>query len=537
MLVLLLAVASATPDVVLVGNSYTARNDLERALNELLRATCQVTSATRVTALTQGGATWSDHVGWLARDPDWSDAFAWPRDVFVLQEQSQIPGFPETDPAWVLSRGALADLVEAADGDALLFETWGRREGDPDNPSLYPDYATMQDRLTAGYRAYADAQAALGQPVTIAPVGQAFRAVYDASAPDPLAADAAFAQLYAGDGSHPSPAGTWLAATVLTTAITGRVPVDYPMVGVPDAVRAALLPFGAGAVLDDPFGPDAYPFAWTWDAWRAAHGDAPISEDWRTPWVRIDGEVSVVDVAVGGAHEHGLGEGRLVVDGGDLTVSGQLTLGQEGRGFLEVWGGAVQAARVTLGAEAGATGAIRLRGGALTVDRVDVAFGQGSVRAEAGDLYARGPIAGAPVIEGGALHLSAADTAISGGLTVQPGATLALDADASAVVGGVATLDGAILDVEAAAGGRVLVVATSLTVEAAVAPAGFSLAVEPDPAGQRLVLVDDGALDTDDPENPDIGGPDSSCGCVQGRAAGGWVTLGGLLVGLLRRRR
>ncbi|MEC8192978.1 MAG: MYXO-CTERM sorting domain-containing protein, partial [Myxococcota bacterium] len=119
-------------------------------------------------------------------------------------------------------------LVRDANAETLFFLTWGRRAGDPMNEWMYPDFATMQERLTSGYQAYAAATATADRPVWIAPVGPAFAVVHDRVVSDgltPTDAGNDFHGLYSGDGSHPSPTGTLLTAYVFFASITGESPV------------------------------------------------------------------------------------------------------------------------------------------------------------------------------------------------------------------------------------------------------------------------------------------------------------------------
>jgi hypothetical protein len=539
MLLTLALAAYATPDVVFVGNSYTDRNELAGMVDQHLQAMLPRDLEARYLTLTQGGATWEEHVGWLTSKEQWQGAFASPQDVVVLQEQSQIPGFPETDPAYIASRVALGTLIDAAEGTGawpILYLTWGRRDGDADNPALYPDYPTMQDRLEAGYRAHAAAMVADGHPVTVAPVGPAFRAVWAAS-PDPAVASSPFQALYAADGSHPSPAGSYLAAAVIASSITGREPLPVEIVGVSTSVAEALLPVAWQTVADDPFGEDGYRWAMDWEDWFADHlADEPISEVWWTPWVRVQGMVTANVVELGDDHGVGTGEGRLIVDGGDLTVTDELVVGLLGKGTFELWSGHADLARVTLGAESGAQGTLRVRAGVARVGQVDIGFGFGRLRVDGGELISDGPLAGDPTVSGGALRLAREGLAIGGDLTVAAGATLALPAGAPTGVGGAAVLDGATIEVETPSE-RIVLTAASVSAIDAVAPGGFTFAVRDNDLGQALVLVADSGELPDPPDDGDAdddGDAAADCGCRHG---GGAAWLAPLALLLRRRRR
>tara|TARA_B100001094_G_scaffold276264_2_gene284360 strand:- start:480 stop:845 length:366 start_codon:yes stop_codon:yes gene_type:complete len=92
--------------------------------------------------------------------------------------------------------------------------TWGRRNGDKQNPGAYPDFLTMQKKISRQY-----SQAARGNYADVAPVGHAFSHLHASD-------KSIFASLYKKDGSHPAPSGGYLAACVLFGKITGKSPDD-----------------------------------------------------------------------------------------------------------------------------------------------------------------------------------------------------------------------------------------------------------------------------------------------------------------------
>lgn len=211
-----------------LGNSYTFFNDLDLVVGTIF-ADAGTTVATA--RLAEGGYTFVDHLGQLQTPGSaWEAAFAQPQDWVLLQEQSQIPGFPETESYVVDSRAAARELDAAAAGagaQTLFFMTWGRRDGDSDNPELYPDFPTMNALLVEGYRRYVADAAEDGSPAWVAPVGLAWEAVWAAEA-DPTDPESSFYRLYQEDGSHPSARGSWLAACVIYSAITGQSAEGLP---------------------------------------------------------------------------------------------------------------------------------------------------------------------------------------------------------------------------------------------------------------------------------------------------------------------
>jgi len=193
--------------VLFVGNSYTFVNDLPGVVQHLASAAGE---RLRLEAVLEcpGGATLKQH--WdsgrdvaLLRESHF--------DWMVLQDQSEEPSFDraqlETD-----LYPYVAKLVAAGRETgtrAMLFLTWARRDGDTAN--VHGDtYVAMQGRIVAGYETVA---ARLQVPV--APVGLAWQRAL-ASSPG--------SSLWASDGSHPSLAGTYLAACVIYDALYGHSP-------------------------------------------------------------------------------------------------------------------------------------------------------------------------------------------------------------------------------------------------------------------------------------------------------------------------
>lgn len=218
-------VDAAVPDagpplhVLFLGNSYTYVNDLPNRLHVL--ASVQTDSRPiEVSSVTVGAAT----LGNLWLNPNVKSAIAaGGNDFVVLQGQSVEPlvsakGFHDYG---LLLAGAAKD----ANAAPVFYETWARKTGAPEYLESWsggsPD--AMQDLLLAGYVAVTkDAGAKL------APVGEAFRIVWQLHPS---------IELYDPDGSHPSAAGTYLAACVFYDALIGTTFVATD--GVPDGVSPA----------------------------------------------------------------------------------------------------------------------------------------------------------------------------------------------------------------------------------------------------------------------------------------------------------
>jgi hypothetical protein len=156
----------------------------------------------------------------------------------VLQEQSVVPAVVAARTREMYP--AVRDLViaiRARGAKPILFLTWGRRDGLPE--SGYRDYRTMQSEITAGYLTIADE---LG--VVVAPVGVAWSTA--------LRADPELA-LWQADGSHPSVAGSFLAACTLYATIYHQSPVGLPApAGLSNELARRLELLAAGTVLGNP---------------------------------------------------------------------------------------------------------------------------------------------------------------------------------------------------------------------------------------------------------------------------------------------
>ncbi|MEM9379697.1 MAG: DUF4886 domain-containing protein [Planctomycetota bacterium] len=232
LLTLLLAAACApgalaqSLDVLFLGNSYTARNDLPALFEGLCAAGGHAVSTDRNTpggnSLGAPQSTGQNH----ASNPGSLGLIAsrsW--DIVVLQEQSTIPTIPFGLANW-MTPGAQAlrsaALVSNPDVRVVLYETWGRRDGGQftwagQTSPFFPDFGAMQDALTAGYVTCGDAVGA-----EIAPVGRAWRRTRQ-TFPS--------IELFNADGSHPSPAGSYLAACVLYARILGESPSGLGFTG------------------------------------------------------------------------------------------------------------------------------------------------------------------------------------------------------------------------------------------------------------------------------------------------------------------
>ncbi len=218
--------ADGTYDVLMLGNSYTSQNSLSSRVQALFDETG--TSAS-VSDLTGGGMKLYQHADNAESSGNqWNTALTTNQYEFViLQDQSQVPSFPTTESMWQNSKNGairLDTMIEAAGAETIFFMTWGYRDGDSNNAWLNPDYPTMQANLEAGYNMYAENITTTERAPYIAPVGLAYKAIYDdiiADGGTPTDQGTLFYNLYSGDGAHPSTRGTYLAACVIHSTMTG----------------------------------------------------------------------------------------------------------------------------------------------------------------------------------------------------------------------------------------------------------------------------------------------------------------------------
>ena len=208
--------------VLFVGNSYTYVNDLPAVVQALAAATPGY--AFEVESVTPGGARLADHWSTTgARTLIESGNF----DVVVLQGQSleplmQTENFDE-------HATLLADATHAATARGVWFATWARRAGDPVYANLgLVDPESMTTNLELRY----EAAAALHEDA-VARVGAAWQLALT-TLPEVV--------LHSDDGSHPTAAGTLLAACVMFQSITGTAPrlPSAPPLGIPTTTAEAL---------------------------------------------------------------------------------------------------------------------------------------------------------------------------------------------------------------------------------------------------------------------------------------------------------
>lgn len=191
--------AGDTLRTLFIGNSYTYVNNLPDVISQMA-ASDGNTLIYNISA--PGGSTLQQHCNNsatrnLIQQGNW--------DYVILQEQSQLPSFPdyqvETE-VYPFAR-RLDSLVHAYNPCArtVFYMTWGRKNGDQQNCAGFPPLCTyegMDSLLQLRYTAMADSVNAY-----LCPVGHVW---HDIRNINPAL------ELYQADESHPDPAGTFVAA-------------------------------------------------------------------------------------------------------------------------------------------------------------------------------------------------------------------------------------------------------------------------------------------------------------------------------------
>jgi hypothetical protein len=189
--------------VLFIGNSYTYVNDLPTAFVNLARSGGHKTEAGMSA---QGGWRLADHV----KSSDTITKIKSEKWNFVvLQEQSEVPSIQSSRQQEMYPAAhVLVNDIWQVGAKPIFFITWAHRDGLP--ASGMPSYESMQAQIDHGYLITAQAFSA-----PTAPVGAAWQSVRNLYPQ---------INLWQADGSHPSEAGTYLAACVFYADIFQRSP-------------------------------------------------------------------------------------------------------------------------------------------------------------------------------------------------------------------------------------------------------------------------------------------------------------------------
>lgn len=195
-----------------LGNSYTNYNGLPQLTSNLAASAGEPLI---VDSNTPGGYTLEGH-STNATSLQKIEEGNW--DFVVLQEQSQRPSFPisqvESD-VFPYAEDLNAAILESNEcAETVFYMTWGREDGDASNCTNWPPVCTyegMDDLLYERYMQLAEMNDAV-----VSPVGAVWRYIRE-NHPE--------ISLYANDGSHPSPEGSYVAACSFYTLFYRSSPV------------------------------------------------------------------------------------------------------------------------------------------------------------------------------------------------------------------------------------------------------------------------------------------------------------------------
>ena len=234
-----------TYSILFIGNSYTYYNDMPTALFEKMATAAGY--SVEVTAITKGAHT-------LAKFADPTDEYGAKveaalnsdtrYDYVILQEQSVLPA--TNDPAeFYRAVRNLYDRIRLNRAKPILYSTWGRKTGNSTLSTNGWTNESMTWRLAAAYGAIGDETR-----TSVAHVGLAFYDVYTSQSK---------IDLYDADYTHPSYAGSYLAAATLFAKIFDVDPTTLTFTGELSGEQAAILLEAARkAVFETPAIPEEY---------------------------------------------------------------------------------------------------------------------------------------------------------------------------------------------------------------------------------------------------------------------------------------
>ena len=232
------SLSQETKKVLFIGNSYTFVNNLPDIISNIALS---MGDTLIYDSSTPGGFSFQQHTTYSEtltkiNSENW--------DYVILQEQSQKPSFSpsQVNADCIPYAEDLVNLINANDTCTipLFYMTWGRKNGDQTNCQSYPPVCTyegMQQRLRESYLLMGSLFSA-----EVAPVGAAWQQVR---------INNPGIELYAADESHPSIAGSFLAACVFYSSIFHKYPItDYIPAGIIDTDAAILKTISQEIVFD-----------------------------------------------------------------------------------------------------------------------------------------------------------------------------------------------------------------------------------------------------------------------------------------------
>jgi len=231
-------------EILFIGNSYTSRNYLSK---NIFKGIAEAAGYhVNITLISQGGhtleefASSADEKGALVEKTLKEKKF----DYVVIQEQSTRPVERLVAPFY---RGArkLVEKVRENGAIPVFYATWGRKTGSTDLRKYKLTNESMTWKLAAGYEA-------IGEELDVA-VAHAGLAFYDIYTNHPEI------EIYDADLTHPSYAGSYLAAATIFTRIFGIDPTTLDCnLEVPAEHAPILMEAARKAVYETPAIPEEY---------------------------------------------------------------------------------------------------------------------------------------------------------------------------------------------------------------------------------------------------------------------------------------
>ena len=224
-------------NILFIGNSYTYFSDLPALFASLCAANGQ---EVRVDSVTCGGRRLHENLNVFCTDFNPDDEYSkkiselveeTEYDVLFLQEQSCLP---IVEPQMFLA-GVVGLSTVIGAWRTILYATWGRADGS----DTLAHYGWTREGMTEGlYDAYC--QAAEIAHAEVSPVGLCFAKIVE-SHPE--------IDLYDPDKSHPSYAGTCVAALSHYKTVFGEMPRDLSALKLEDGVAKVLAETVDGIVI------------------------------------------------------------------------------------------------------------------------------------------------------------------------------------------------------------------------------------------------------------------------------------------------
>lgn len=214
--------------VLFLGNSYTYVNNLPQMLADMAASvgdTVEFDSNAPGGHTLQGHSTNATSLAKIAQG-NWH--------YVVLQEQSQLPSFPDPQVSAQVYPYArkLDSLIRVSSpcAETVFYMTWGRKNGDADNCGFWPPVCTyegMDSLLRLRYMYMAEQNEGI-----VSPVGAVWRY---------LRQNHPTVNLYSADNSHPDVPGTYAAALSFYTVLFHKDPTAVTYTGSLDAGTAATI--------------------------------------------------------------------------------------------------------------------------------------------------------------------------------------------------------------------------------------------------------------------------------------------------------